>query len=53
VPNNDLSAARKELVDAFYFFLLRGYRMSLLTIGTLEEKCNEIGVSIDPADLKK
>jgi hypothetical protein len=52
-PDIELSAARKELIDSTYFFLLRCYRMSLLTKSTLEAKCNEIGTSIDSSDLKK
>jgi hypothetical protein len=51
--NNELSVARKKLIDSTYFFLLRCYRMGLLNKVTLEAKCNEIGTSIDPSDLKK
>ncbi|MBO6518115.1 MAG: hypothetical protein JJ975_16375 [Bacteroidia bacterium] len=46
-------AARKELIDAAYFFLIRCYTIGLLTREQLEQKCNEVGTSIDPADLKK
>ena len=51
--SNELNAARKELIDSTYFFLLRCYRMSLLNRSNLEAKCNEIGTSIDPSDLEK
>jgi len=53
VSHNELEAARKDLTDATYFFLLRCYRMRLLDKNTLEIKCNEIGTSIDPSDLEK
>jgi hypothetical protein len=53
VSDNELKAARKELVDSIYFFLLRCYRMRLLNENILETKCEEIGISIDPSDLEK
>lgn len=43
---------RKELVDAAYFFLLRCFRIGLLTREELKQKCDTIGTSIDPNDLK-
>lgn len=49
----ELNATRKALVDSTYLFLLRCYRMRLLTKNNLETKCNEIGASIDPSDLEK
>ena len=49
----ELQAARKELVDSVYFFLLRCYRMKLLNKNMLDTKCEEIGISIDPSDLEK
>ncbi|MCW3093731.1 MAG: hypothetical protein JWP81_4800 [Ferruginibacter sp.] len=51
--SNELKAVRKELIDSTYFFLLRCYRMRLLTKNMLEIKCEEIGTSIDPSDLEK
>jgi len=53
MSNNEIKEARKKLVDSTYFFLLRCYRMRLLSINTLETKCNEIGTNIDPSDLEK
>ena len=53
VSSSELKATRKELVDSTYFFLLRCYRMRLLNDTTLETKCEEIGISIDPLDLGK
>jgi hypothetical protein len=51
---DELNAARKELIDSTYFFLLRCYRMNLLNESDLETKCSEMGIrSIDPSDLKK
>ncbi|MEO7766807.1 MAG: hypothetical protein ABIS01_05245 [Ferruginibacter sp.] len=51
--STELKAARKELVDSAYFFLLRCYRMRLLDKNILETKCAAIGTSIEPSDLKK
>lgn len=52
-PDNELKTARKNLVDSTYCFLLRCYRMKLLNKDLLEIKCEEIGTSIDPSDLKE
>lgn len=43
---------RKELVDAAYFFLLRCFRIGLLTKEELKQKCDTVGTSIDPNDLE-
>lgn len=51
--NIDLKEARKYVVDAMYYFLLRCYREGMLTEQELEEKYNIIGTSIEPSDLEK
>lgn len=48
-----LADAKKDLADAAYFFLVRCFRIGLLTKEALKEKCDLIETSIDPNDLKK
>lgn len=50
--SSDLDSAKRELTDAAYYFLMRCYRMGLLTKETLQQKCDFINTSIDPDDLK-
>ena len=50
--SKDISETRRELVDAIYYFLTRCYRIGLLNDEELKQKCNFIGTSIDPNDLK-
>ncbi len=49
----ELKEARKNIVDAAYYFLTRCYRIGLLEMPDLREKCDEIGTSIDPSDLNR
>jgi hypothetical protein len=49
----ELIDSRKDLVDTTYFFLIRCYKIGLLAFEELQNKCNLIGTSIDPNDLKK
>lgn len=49
----ELAEAKKNLQDAAYFFLVRCFRIGLLTKEILKEKCDSIQTSIDPGDLKK
>lgn len=49
---SEMAEARKELVDSIYFFLIRCYRIALLTHDELKQKCHVVGTSIDPDDLK-
>lgn len=44
--------SRKELVDAIYFYLIRCYKIELLSKIELENYCAKIGTGIDPYDLK-
>ncbi len=50
--SSELNEARKELVNAAYYFLVRCYRQGLLEDQELKEKCNFIGTGIDPIDLR-
>ena len=49
----ELAETRKKLVDAAYFFLIRCFRIELLTYDELYKRCNSIGTGIDPNDLNK
>ncbi|VXB55878.1 conserved hypothetical protein [Flavobacterium sp. 9AF] len=49
---HEVNDMRKELVNTAYFFLLRCFRIGLLTGEELKQKCDTIGTSIDPNDLK-
>lgn len=49
----ELKEARRNLVDACYFFLVRCYNIGLLTLEELKTTCDSIETSIDPSDLKK
>lgn len=44
--------ARKELVNATYYFLIRCVKLDLLNKQLLKEYCERIGTSIEPIDLK-
>jgi len=43
--------SRSELIDASYFFLLRCYKLKLLTKEQLYSWCDELGTSVDLADI--
>ena len=47
-----LKEARKALIDAAYFFLIRCYHLNLLDNTTLKIHCESIGTSIEPSDLE-
>ncbi len=49
----ELADARKNLIDSVYYFLIRCFRVELLTYDELNKRCNSIGTSIEPNDLNK
>ncbi len=49
---NEKKEARKELVDASYYFLIRCFKTGLLNKEEIDCLCDKIGTSIDPYDLK-
>jgi hypothetical protein len=49
---NEMKDARKNLVDTAYYFLVRSYKIGLLTREELKNMCDSIGTSIEPTDLK-
>ena len=53
ISSSDLIEVRRELVNSTYYFLIRCYRMKLINDEELKQKCDVIGTSIDPNDLKK
>ncbi|WP_162127619.1 hypothetical protein [Flavobacterium phycosphaerae] len=53
VESSLLKETRKNLVNAAYYFLIRGYNSKLMDLKTLEHFCAEVGTSIDPKDLNE
>ncbi|WP_299891978.1 hypothetical protein [uncultured Lacinutrix sp.] len=53
ISSSDMNETRRNLVNSAYYFLTRCYRMGLLNDDELKQKCDLIGTSIDPNDLKK
>lgn len=49
----ELTDARKNLVNAVYYFLIRCARIGLLSEEELKSACESIGTSVDPTDLNK
>lgn len=50
--SSEIAAATRRVRDAAYYFLLRCYRMNLLDEEALRTLCEEVGTSVDLADLK-
>jgi hypothetical protein len=53
IPHEQLQAARRELVDSAYGFLLRCYRAGLLDEEAFRKAAASAGTSVDPADIAK
>jgi hypothetical protein len=51
IPKDELESARRLVKDAAYHFLLRCYRAGLLDENNLGIMCEQIGTSVEPADL--
>lgn len=45
--------SRKELVDSAYYFLVRCFKIGLLSKEEFKEYCNQIGTSVDLNDLNE
>jgi hypothetical protein len=52
VPDASLREARRSLVDAMYRFLVRLYRDMLISESQLRALCGDLGIGVDPADLR-
>jgi hypothetical protein len=53
VPDSQRSAARRDLCDAFYRFLIRCHRSALIDEPTLTAHCRRFDISVDPQDLPR
>lgn len=51
--SSDRDDARRRLKDAAYYFVLRYYRMGLLTEAGVRDACAKVGTSVDPTDLRR
>ena len=52
VPHTELHAARRELLDALYAFLLRLYRERLIGEARVRAICRDVGTGVNPDDFK-
>ena len=53
MAHSELEIVRRDLKDNAYYFLIRCYNAGLLNLPELKIKCEVIGSSVDPLDLKK
>ena len=53
VPDSSLREARRSVVDAAYAFLMRLYKDGFISKGQFRSWCNDLGTSVDPADLNQ
>lgn len=51
IPSRGRDDAARRLKDAFYFFILRCYRMNLTDEQALRDTCSRVGTSIEARDL--
>ena len=51
IPLRDRNEASQNLKDAFYFFIVRCFRMHLVDERSLRKMCCLVGTSIEPRDL--
>lgn len=51
IPSKGRNDASRRLKDAFYFFILRCYRLNLVGETELREICTRIGTSVEARDL--
>jgi hypothetical protein len=51
MSDRDRSAARSELCDSFYRFIVHCCRAGLIDESTVREQCERHAISIDPRDL--
>jgi hypothetical protein len=53
IPHTELQAARRELIDSAYRFLLRCHKAGILDETAFLAAVQSAGTSVDPADLSK
>lgn len=51
IPSRDRDIATRRLKDAFYFFILRCYRMNLIDEQSLRDVCARVATSVEASDL--
>ncbi len=51
IPSKGRDDASRRLKDAFYFFIVRCYRMNLVDEQTLRDTCSRVGTSVEARDL--
>ena len=51
IPSKGRNDSSRRLKDAFYFFILRCYRMNLVDESTLRDTCTRVGTSVEARDL--
>lgn len=51
IPSKGRNDALRRLKDAYYFFILRCFRMSLIDEASLRDKCARVGTSVEARDL--
>ena len=52
IDHKEFDAARRQLRDGAYHFLLRCHRMGLMDASALKTACERVGTSVDVADLE-
>ncbi len=53
IVNSEIKEVRKNLLDACYYFLIRGYNAKIISKTELKNYCDIVDISIDPNDLKE
>jgi hypothetical protein len=53
IPDDDLKASRLQLREAFYRFLIRGYRERIIDEPLLRATADSVGLGIDLVDLRR
>jgi hypothetical protein len=51
IPSRGRSDAVRRLKDAYYFFILRCFRMNLIDERSLRDTCSRVGTSVEAHDL--
>jgi hypothetical protein len=52
IVNSDLKEVKTELLNTYYFLLVRSFNSKIIDIKQLEKHCNEVEISFDQTDLK-
>jgi len=53
LPDRERNEARRELYDAFYRFIVRCYKASLIDEPTVRAQCSRHDISVDQHDLQR